>query len=123
MSESISDTYVAQTERLQRKESGTKELVQDMPAYYVQRGDGYDGPHTAEALSQLITAGEIQEKSLIWKEGMPEWKSYAQVFRAASTPPPLPTQSPEFMKNKEEINKTNLLFNTVSKLDSLWVGP
>lgn len=93
-----------------------------MPAYYVQRGDGYDGPHTAEALSQLITAGEILEKSLIWKEGMPEWKSYAQVFRAASTPPPLPTQSPEFMKNKEEINKTNLLFNTVSKLDSFVGG-
>ncbi len=116
------DAKIAQNEQPQSNEIGMKEVTQDLPAYYVQRGDGYDGPYTVEALGQMLTEGKVQENSLIWKEGMPGWEPYARVFRAAPTPPPLPIPSTETVKNKEKNNQTNLLFNTVSKLDSFVGG-
>ena len=122
MNESIMDAKIAQNEQPQSNEIGMKEVTQDLPAYYVQRGDGYDGPYTVEALGQMLTEGKVQENSLIWKEGMPGWEPYARVFRAAPTPPPLPIPSTETVKNKEKNNQTNLLFNTVSKLDSFVGG-
>ena len=122
MNESSTEAEVAQNERPQSNEIGTKNMTQELPAYYVQRGDGYDGPYTTEALRQLMIAGKIQVNSLIWKEGMPGWEPYAQVFRAASIPPPLPQASSEPVKDKEKNKQTNLLIDTVSKLDSLVGG-
>ncbi len=106
----------------QGTEDAMKGTPQDQAAYYVQRGDGYDGPYTTEALRPLLIAGKIQVNSLIWKEGMPGWEPYAQVFRAASIPPPLPRTSLELGKDKEKNNQTNLLIDTVSKLDSFVGG-
>lgn len=122
MNESSTEAEVAQNERPQSNEIGTKNMTQELPAYYVQRGDGYDGPYTTEALRQLMIAGKIQANSLIWKEGMPGWEPYAQVLRAASIPPPLPQASSEPVKDKEKNKQTNLLIDTVSKLDSLVGG-
>ena len=76
MNESIVDAKTAQNEQPQNNEIGMKDVTQDLPAYYVQRGDGYDGPYTVEALGQMLAAGRIQENSLIWKEGMPGWEPY-----------------------------------------------
>jgi membrane protease subunit (stomatin/prohibitin family) len=54
------------------------------------------GPYTVDQLSQLISAGTINQSSQIWKKGMPAWASANTIPELASlfnnTPPPLPGQ-------------------------------
>ena len=54
------------------------------------------GPYTMDQLSQLISAGTINQQSQIWKKGMPAWAAANTVPELASlfnnTPPPLPGQ-------------------------------
>lgn len=51
-----------------------------------------DGPHTPETVIEQIRTGRLDAKSLVWKEGMGDWKPLAEVqdFRGAlSVPPPV----------------------------------
>lgn len=48
-----------------------------MEWYYV-RDSQQDGPHTDEGLKELVRAGVINAETLIWREGMPEWKPLRQ---------------------------------------------
>ena len=52
------------------------------------------GPYTVEQLSQLITAGTINQQSQVWHKGMPGWASANTIPELASLfnnmPPPLP---------------------------------
>jgi membrane protease subunit (stomatin/prohibitin family) len=52
------------------------------------------GPYTMEQLSQLITAGTINQQSQVWHKGMPSWAAANTVPELASLfnniPPPLP---------------------------------
>jgi membrane protease subunit (stomatin/prohibitin family) len=54
------------------------------------------GPYTVDQLSQLISAGTINQGSQIWKKGMPAWAAANTVPELASLfnniPPPLPGQ-------------------------------
>jgi hypothetical protein len=54
------------------------------------------GPYTVEQLSQLISAGSINQASQLWKKGMPAWAAANTIPELASLfnnmPPPLPGQ-------------------------------
>jgi hypothetical protein len=53
-----------------------------MSWYYASEGKQV-GPVEQEELSRLVTAGVIKGDTLVWQQGMPEWKAYAQVLGAS----------------------------------------
>jgi membrane protease subunit (stomatin/prohibitin family) len=63
-------------------------------AYYVGKNGKQAGPFDRTAIIGYITKGAITKETLMWKEGMAEWKGAAlfgefeALFR--TTPPPLP---------------------------------
>jgi hypothetical protein len=40
--------------------------------YYAHDGQ-QDGPHSEEALQNLVKSGQINASTLVWREGMPNW--------------------------------------------------
>ena len=41
------------------------------------------GPVSEAELQQLVTAGELQEQSLVWREGLPDWQPAAVALPSA----------------------------------------
>ena len=64
-------------------------------AYYVGKNGKQAGPFDKDTVIGYINKGSITKETLMWKEGMAEWKGaalfgeFASLFRTA-TPPPLP---------------------------------
>ena len=62
--------------------------------YYAAIDGKQAGPYTADQLSQLITAGTINQQSQVWHKGMSAWAAANTVPELASLfnnmPPPLP---------------------------------
>lgn len=58
--------------------------------YYALHGQ-QAGPVDPEALRSLIRQGVVHEETLIWRDGMPDWRPLAQV---ADAPRPLPAGAP-----------------------------
>ena len=71
-----------------------------MPAatqYYYALSNQQQGPVSFEQLQSLFAARTINRNSLIWKQGMSEWKALQELdelkpFLGGNTPPPLPAQ-------------------------------
>src|SRR5882724_3410067 len=64
-------------------------------AWYIMRDQQRRGPATAAQLKQLATSGQIQPATLVWKEGMREWKTAGSVRGLfAVGPPPAPAAPP-----------------------------
>lgn len=59
-----------------------------MSWFYAQGGQ-QKGPVSDQELQALVQAGTITSATLVWREGMADWKPYASV--AAPPPPPPPT--------------------------------
>ena len=55
--------------------------------HYVSGGQSV-GPISDAELERLVQAGTIQPDTLVWKDGMAEWKAYSQISPAQTTPPP-----------------------------------
>jgi uncharacterized RDD family membrane protein YckC len=51
----------------------------DMNYYYVLNGQ-QAGPVAEAELRALVAAGTIGQQTLVWREGMPDWQSFATVF-------------------------------------------
>lgn len=47
------------------------------------------GPVTEQELSQLVQQGAVTGDTLVWKEGLAEWRPYREVAPAPGSPPPL----------------------------------
>lgn len=52
--------------------------------YYAEDG-AQKGPVSEEQFQALVQAGTIQPDTLVWREGMPDWKTYEEV----TAPPPV----------------------------------
>lgn len=52
--------------------------------YYAANGE-QAGPVEETELKQLSEKGTITPETLVWKEGMADWKPYSEVFSAAVT--------------------------------------
>ena len=71
-----------------------------MPAaiqYYYAVNGAQQGPATFEQLQSLYASRTINRNSLVWKQGMTEWKPLSEIeelrsFLGGNTPPPLPPQ-------------------------------
>ena len=67
-----------------------------MPSSYYYAANGQQqGPVTIEALKSLFANRTINKDSLVWKQGMDNWKALKEVeelksFLGGNTPPPLP---------------------------------
>ena len=63
--------------------------------YYVVVGGQQTGPHDMQSLRQLVQKGKLTRDSLVWTEGMDEWKEAGEVRGLQSLfadgPPPLPS--------------------------------
>ena len=57
-----------------------------MKWYYAETGQ-QRGPVEEEEFRQLITAGTIRPNTLVWREGMADWRQWAEL----SGPPPHPS--------------------------------
>ncbi|MCL6220729.1 SPFH domain-containing protein [Zunongwangia pacifica] len=65
--------------------------------YYYAQNNMQQGPVGFEQLQSLFAARIINRNSLIWKQGMTEWKALQEIeelksFLGGNTPPPLPAQ-------------------------------
>lgn len=63
--------------------------------YYVDRGQNRQGPVDGTALAEALRQGQLDDTSLVWREGLAQWSPLGQ-FReelglgAAANPPPAP---------------------------------
>lgn len=57
--------------------------------WYYAANDERRGPVPASEIASLVTAGKISRQTLVWKQGMAEWKTAgdAGLFTEANTPP------------------------------------
>ncbi len=67
--------------------------------YYVSADRQRQGPVPAHELASLLNAGSISWRTLVWRQGMPQWQALEQLadelgLPAASTPP-APPPSPD----------------------------
>jgi len=64
------------------------------PQYFAAPGGQQAGPFGMDALRQQVTSGAITKETLVWTEGMAEWKPAGEVDAVAklfgAVPPPLP---------------------------------
>jgi len=64
-----------------------------MPWYYVEAG-AQRGPFDDTKFFELVTSGVIRAETLVWREGMKDWLSYATVAGAQSPGAPPVTLAP-----------------------------
>lgn len=63
--------------------------------YFVDRGQNRQGPVDAAALAESVRQGQLDDTTLVWREGLAQWSPLGQ-FReelglgAAANPPPAP---------------------------------
>jgi hypothetical protein len=74
-----------------------------MAQYFFKVSNSPDrGPMSADEFQQRLVAGEIQDATMVWRSGMTDWSTYADLCAtekrlaekraaAAASPPPLPT--------------------------------
>ena len=70
--------------------------------YYVDRAHTRQGPVEPEALAQAVARGEVDDTSLVWREGMDQWSPLA-AYRSelglppgAGMPPSPPSSQPTY---------------------------
>jgi membrane protease subunit (stomatin/prohibitin family) len=67
--------------------------------YFVLIDNQQNGPHSIESIKSLITQNKISKETLVWKQGMDNWKKIIEsddlkkLFDAVPPPPPPPPPS------------------------------
>lgn len=64
--------------------------------YYVLINNQQNGPHSIDSIKLLISQGQVNKDTLVWKEGMAEWGNIVEqndlkLLFGAVPPPPPPT--------------------------------
>jgi len=59
-------------------------------SWYYASGGKQEGPVTDDAFDALVANGTITPLTLVWRQGMAEWKPYREVRPAAPPPPTMP---------------------------------
>ncbi len=63
--------------------------------YYVDQGQ-QTGPVSDAQLEDLVRNGKVQPETLVWREGMADWRPYREVMAPTPSPGPLPTGGVDF---------------------------
>src|SRR6187431_129545 len=95
-----SPTTVAEPSRAASKAGEAQKAVQAKPAaaaaevmYIVGFADDRQHPHSVSQIVEMYGAGKIDDETLVWKDGMPDWLSpfdvpeLAAAFRAKNVAP------------------------------------
>jgi hypothetical protein len=63
------------------------------PFYIVKEGKA-NGPHTIDAIKEMVSNGTLRPTSYIWQEGMEGWEKMQDVLSELfnTTPPPVPNE-------------------------------
>jgi uncharacterized RDD family membrane protein YckC len=68
--------------------------MENAPWYYVSADRQRQGPVPAETIRELLRSGTLNARSLVWRQGMPQWVALEGVAGelgvAADAPPPAP---------------------------------
>lgn len=60
--------------------------------WYYADGGAQKGPVNQDDLKKLVEAGTVRPDTLVWSEGMADWKPYSEAFAPPAPPaPPAPT--------------------------------
>lgn len=89
---------IATTQSQMPQAATTPPPVPSQPTYFYAHNGQQSAPVTFEQLSSLFANRTINRDTLIWKQGMPDWRPLKEItelksFLGGSTPPPLPPQS------------------------------
>ena len=64
--------------------------------YFVAINGQQSGPYDGNQLQQLVTSGQLNQSTLVWKQGMQNWEEAGKLLELQQhfsiTPPPLPPQ-------------------------------
>lgn len=63
-------------------------------AWFYHAGGEQQGPVTLAALRSLVARGALQADDLVWREGMPDWITVAELPELAAAPPRVPAAAP-----------------------------
>lgn len=58
--------------------------------HYADADQQQQGPVSTEALAALLRSGAIQQDTLVWREGMPQWAPLREFAAELALPPPVP---------------------------------
>jgi len=70
--------------------------VSESKWYYLDADRNQNGPVTAEVIRNALQAGSISEATLVWRDGLSEWRPLAQLLGElgmSTTAPPPPSAS------------------------------
>lgn len=83
-----------QTAPVQQQAQTPPPLPQDEAVWHAAIDGKSSGPHTKQALKDLVAANQLERSSLVWKSGMENWQNAGDIDELddlfANTPPPLP---------------------------------
>ena len=78
----------------QNMQNQQQSIPPPLSQFYVAINGQQTGPHTEQALSQMIQNGQITKETLVWKNGMEAWTAASDTPEVsklfAKTPPPIP---------------------------------
>jgi hypothetical protein len=64
--------------------------------YFVAINGQQSGPYDGNQLQQLVTSGQLNQSTLVWKQGMQNWEEAGKLLELQQhfsiTPPPIPPQ-------------------------------
>ncbi|MCM1293723.1 MAG: SPFH domain-containing protein [Bacteroides sp.] len=84
----------------------TPPAMPSAPCWMVGIGGQQYGPYSVDQLQQMVSSGQMNQQTLVWKQGMPQWTAassvteLAQLFAPAAPPmpgtmpPPMPGSMP-----------------------------
>ncbi len=79
-------------------QGGNQNPPPPMPSFYVAINGQQTGPFNLAQLQQMFQAGQFNQQSLVWSQGMASWTAAGQVPQLASlfssVPPPVPPPPP-----------------------------
>lgn len=82
----------------------------ESPEWYYSLNNETFGPCTEKELSELMNSGQITQDTYIWKDGMPDWQLYKEIFNSAtigSGTPSIKNNSPIKKKAEKQMNSEN----------------
>lgn len=87
--------------------------------YYVDAGR-QAGPVDDAGLYALAAAGKLTNETLVWREGMPDWRPFGEVRHGLTVMPPEPGAAPGGVVTEHEVLEREYRIDVGGALDRGW---
>src|SRR5689334_14987870 len=90
--------------------------------WYYAEGDRQCGPVSEKELQDLAIAGKLPGETLVWREGMENWRSYSSVMSPLAAPP-MVMAAPPIISNGTLCSECGRHFSTseMVRLQNSWI--